>query len=91
MFFSSILWCSQSGNHLDENLAKFGYNPNMKISLRKEIFLYSILGCGDNLQKNLAKFDYKPNMKTHYEFDNDPIKIMCFEHKRRRLTVKLRC
>jgi len=29
-------------------------------------------------------------MKAHYEFDNDPIKIMCFEHKRRRLIVELR-
>jgi len=29
-------------------------------------------------------------MKAHYEFSNDPIKIMGFEHKRKRLTGKLR-
>jgi hypothetical protein len=29
-------------------------------------------------------------MKAHYEFGNDPIKIMCFEHKRKKLTIELR-
>jgi hypothetical protein len=24
-----------------------------------------------------------PNVKDHYQFDNDPIKIRCFEHKTR--------
>jgi len=60
MFFSSILWCSQSGNHLDENLAKFGYNPNMKISLRKEIFLYSRLPTRTIKYENLAIWIFFP-------------------------------
>jgi hypothetical protein len=31
VFFFSILWCSQSGNHPSKDLAKFGYKIDMKI------------------------------------------------------------
>jgi hypothetical protein len=30
-FFCSILWCSQTGHHPWEDLAKFGYRPNMEV------------------------------------------------------------
>ncbi len=30
-FFFSILWCRQTGDHPQEDLAKFGYIPNMKV------------------------------------------------------------
>jgi hypothetical protein len=33
--FWSILWCSQSGNHPYDDLAKFGYKPNMKAPPKK--------------------------------------------------------
>jgi len=29
-------------------------------------------------------------MKAYYEFGNDPIKIMCFKHTKKKLTIKLR-
>jgi hypothetical protein len=35
-FFSSILWCCQTGNHPQEDLAKFGYIPNMKVEKFKK-------------------------------------------------------
>jgi hypothetical protein len=30
----SNLWCSKSGHHLHEDLAKFGYKPDMEIFLK---------------------------------------------------------
>jgi hypothetical protein len=38
-----ILWCSQSGDHPEKNLAKFGYILDMKIGKRKTESFY-ILG-----------------------------------------------
>ncbi len=38
VFFGSILWCSQSGDHPKEDLAKFGYYVNMTV--KKIILLY---------------------------------------------------
>jgi hypothetical protein len=29
--FLSIVWCSRNGDHLQEDLAKFGYKQDMKI------------------------------------------------------------
>jgi hypothetical protein len=29
--FFPILWCSQTGYHAQEDLAKFGHRPNMKV------------------------------------------------------------
>jgi len=29
-FFPLILWCRQICDHLQEDIAKFGYRPNMK-------------------------------------------------------------
>jgi hypothetical protein len=37
-FLGSILWCSQSGNDLDEDVAKFGYKLNLKIEILKHPF-----------------------------------------------------
>ncbi len=39
-FFLPILWCSQAGDHLQEDLAKFGHRPDMKIKKFKESFVY---------------------------------------------------
>jgi hypothetical protein len=30
-FWQLILWCSQTGNHVQEHLAKFGYRPDTKV------------------------------------------------------------
>jgi hypothetical protein len=35
-FLSRILWCSQSGNHSQINLAKFGYILDMKVGNKTE-------------------------------------------------------
>ncbi len=32
------MWCNQSGNHWEENLAKFGYKLDMKVREKKIIF-----------------------------------------------------
>jgi hypothetical protein len=34
------VWCSQTGNHPHEDLAKFGYGPGMKVKKIKRILLY---------------------------------------------------
>jgi len=39
-FLFSIVWCSQTGDHPHEDLAKFGYGPAMKVKKRKRILLY---------------------------------------------------
>jgi len=38
--FLRILWCSQSGDHPENNLAKFGYILDMKIGKRKTESFY---------------------------------------------------
>jgi hypothetical protein len=36
MYFAcQVLWCSQSGNHPQEDLPKFGYTQNMKVKIQK--------------------------------------------------------
>ncbi len=40
LFFSSILRCSQTGNHPQEDLAKFGYRPDMKVEKIKNPFTF---------------------------------------------------
>jgi hypothetical protein len=39
--FFPILWCSQTGYHPQEDLAKFGHRPNMKVELFKNLFIGS--------------------------------------------------
>jgi hypothetical protein len=35
------VWCSQTGDHPHEDLAKFGYGPGMKVKKKKQrILLY---------------------------------------------------
>jgi hypothetical protein len=51
-FLLRILWCSQSDNHPENNLAKFGYIIDMKI--RKQIESFYILGY---LLQVIIKFD----------------------------------
>jgi hypothetical protein len=38
VFFGSILWCTQSGDHPQEDLAISGYNINMKENFCKICF-----------------------------------------------------
>ncbi len=40
--FLSILWCSQSGDHPQEDLAKFDYRPDMKVFKNPLIFWLGI-------------------------------------------------
>jgi hypothetical protein len=35
------VWCSQTGDHPHEDLAKFGYGPGMKVKKKKESFYIS--------------------------------------------------
>jgi hypothetical protein len=50
----SVLACRQSGDHSENNLAKFGYILDMKVGKKKErILLYSWLPTG-TYHKNLA-------------------------------------
>ncbi len=37
-----FLWCSQSGDHSQNHLAKFGYMLDVKVEKRKGIVLYSL-------------------------------------------------
>jgi hypothetical protein len=39
----SILWCSQSGDHLQEDLVKFGYKLNMKVGEKKSFYTFGYL------------------------------------------------
>jgi hypothetical protein len=39
-FSFPIMWCSQTGDHPHEDLAKFGYGPGMKVKKIKIIPLY---------------------------------------------------
>jgi hypothetical protein len=39
-FLFPIVWCSQTGYHPQEDLAKFGYGPGMKVKKIKRILLY---------------------------------------------------
>jgi hypothetical protein len=41
-FFKRILWCSQSGDRSQNNLAKFGYMLDVRVEKRKGIVLYSL-------------------------------------------------
>jgi hypothetical protein len=34
-FWQLILWCSQTGNHVQEYLANFGYRPDTKVKILK--------------------------------------------------------
>jgi hypothetical protein len=53
-FLLMILWCSQSGDYSENNLAKFGYIIDMKVEfLRNRIFLFSWLPSG-SYQKTLV-------------------------------------
>jgi hypothetical protein len=52
-FFLSILWCNQSGNHPENNLAKFGYILDMKVGKKKKKTEYFFI-LGWNLS---SKFD----------------------------------
>jgi hypothetical protein len=36
VFYLPILWCSQSGDHPENKLAKFGYIPEMKVLKKKD-------------------------------------------------------
>jgi hypothetical protein len=38
-FLFPIVWCSQTGDHPHEDLAKFGYGPGMKVKKIKSILL----------------------------------------------------
>jgi hypothetical protein len=42
-FLLRILWCNQSGNHPESNLAKFGYILDMKVEGKKNLNLSMLL------------------------------------------------
>jgi hypothetical protein len=50
------LLCSQSGNHSENNLAKFGYVLDMEVG-KKKILLYSWLPTG-TYHKNSGNLDF---------------------------------
>jgi hypothetical protein len=55
-FFLAILYCIQSGNDLQEDLAKFGYKLNMKVNSLNSypsIFLATLL---ETMNRNLEIF-----------------------------------
>jgi hypothetical protein len=55
VFFFSILWCSQSGDDLqEEDLAKSGYKLSMKVKLLKHWSIF--LATKFNMYRNLAIF-----------------------------------
>jgi hypothetical protein len=62
-FHLRILWCSQSGNRSQNNLAKFGYTLDMEVGRKKKILLYSWLSTG-TYHKNLAIWKKIP--QTHH-------------------------
>jgi hypothetical protein len=39
-FLLRILWCSQSGNHQETNLAKFGYTLDMKVEKNRILLCF---------------------------------------------------
>jgi len=41
--FVSIFECNQNGNHLQEDLAKFGYRPNAKVDHFNNPFIFLLL------------------------------------------------
>jgi hypothetical protein len=43
-FFLRILWCSQNGDHPESNLAKSGYNLDMKVEKKERKESFYILG-----------------------------------------------
>ncbi len=51
------MWCSQSGDHPENNLAKFGYILDMKGGKQTESF--NILGYLSELIKRMWWFDFK--------------------------------
>jgi len=53
-----ILWCSQSGDHPENNLTKFGYMIDMKVGKKNNILLYSWLPFG-SYHKTLATWKKK--------------------------------
>ncbi len=42
-WFFSILWCSQTGDYSQEDLAKFGYRPDVKVSIFINPFVFWLL------------------------------------------------
>jgi hypothetical protein len=60
-FLLRILWCSQSGDHPENNLAKFGYMLDMRVAKNQipSVFLATDLNLtwksGDYLKKNFKK------------------------------------
>jgi hypothetical protein len=42
-FYWAILWSSETSDHLQEDLAKFGYKPVMKVENLNKPFIFSLL------------------------------------------------
>jgi len=51
-FLLRILWCSQSGDHNENNLAKFDYILNMKVGKNQNSFIFLAIYTG-TYKKNL--------------------------------------
>ncbi len=59
-FFLRILWCNQSGNHWEENLAKFAYKLDMKVRKKKKKTFYVLGYLLELINKNMASWIYFP-------------------------------
>ncbi len=68
VFILSILWCSQSGDDLQEDLAKYSFQINMKVKISKYTFFWGITTWTQKMYKNgviFQKFGQNMAIKNH--------------------------
>jgi hypothetical protein len=80
VFLGSILRCSQSGHDWQEDFARFGYNLNMKVKLKKYPLYFwlptlnKVKKSGDFFSKIWLNSGYWKSLKSHMLL---AIKICC--------------
>jgi len=68
VFILSILWCSQSGDDLQEDLAKYSFQINMKVKISKYTFFWGLTTWTQKMYKNgviFQKFGQNMAIKNH--------------------------
>jgi hypothetical protein len=68
VFILSILWCSQSGDDLQEDLAKYSFQINMKVKFSKYPFFWGLTTWTQKMYKNgviFLKFGQNMAIKNH--------------------------
>ncbi len=95
-FLLRILWCSQSGNHPQNNLAKFGYILNMKVQKKKKKQNASMfLATTTTYHKNLViliQFSSKSSKFGPFYHEKSLVKILFSMSKfDENSTVKVMC